>query len=217
MHSRVLTIALAVGLVLCLLALGPTLGTLRLPGNQQGYEPAQPVAYSHRLHAGELQMDCRYCHSGSDVSRHAGIPAAQVCMNCHRFVTAPWGAVKAEAEQAQSEGREPRRVVSPELQKLYDALGLGEDMQPAAGAKPRPIAWTRVHRLPDFVAFDHRAHAAGEVPCETCHGPVATMERMRQVSDLSMGWCISCHRQPGRFVVASRQLEPSLDCSACHY
>src|SRR5512146_3397479 len=101
--SPLLTMVLLVVVAFALLAVIPNLGAVHLPGNQLGYEPPQPIAFSHRLHAGELQVACVYCHSGADRSRHAGVPPANVCMNCHRYVTAPLGAVRAEDEQAKQE------------------------------------------------------------------------------------------------------------------
>lgn len=217
MNPRLWTLVLAVGLGFALCALLPRLNAFHLPGNQQGYEPVQPIAYSHRLHAGELKIDCQYCHSGAARSRHAGIPAADVCMNCHKFVTASWGAVRAEDEQAKQEGRKPRRVISPELRKLYDALGLDEDLQPDPDQAPRPIEWVKVHNLPDFVYFDHRPHVAAEVTCQTCHGPVETMERVSQAADLSMGWCVNCHRKEGAEFATRLHPDASVDCASCHY
>ena len=99
--SPVMTITLLVGIGFALLATIPNLSAVRLPGNQIGYEPTQPIAFSHRLHAGELQVACVYCHSGAERSRHAGIPAAGTCMNCHRFISATRGAVRAEEALAQ--------------------------------------------------------------------------------------------------------------------
>ena len=98
MSSRILTIVLLVGVALTGALAIQSLASWRLPGNQQGYEPVQPIAYSHRLHAGELQIDCQYCHFGSTKSRHAGVPPTQVCMNCHGIVTSSWGAVREEDE-----------------------------------------------------------------------------------------------------------------------
>src|SRR6266545_6775506 len=103
MRSRIVTIILATGVAFSLWLLATRAGVFHLPGNQQGYEPVQPIAYSHRLHAGELQIQCQYCHFGADKSRHAGIPPASVCMNCHKFVTASLGALRAEDELAQNE------------------------------------------------------------------------------------------------------------------
>src|SRR5450759_5847234 len=127
--SAFLTLVLLTALAFSLLVLVPKFSAYALPGNQLGYEPAQPIAFSHRLHAGELQVQCLYCHSGAEKSRHAGIPATNVCMNCHRFVSAPLGEIRAEDELAKKEKREPRRVVSPEIPKIYDALALKEKMQ----------------------------------------------------------------------------------------
>jgi len=197
----------------------------RPPNLHQGYAPEQPVAYSHRLHAGELGMDCLYCHSGARTSRHAGIPPTGVCMRCHATVSAGFDAVLEERSAAEAEGREPRRIVSPEIAKIYAAMGLDEDLRPLAGGG-RPIPWVRVHALPDFVAFDHSVHVARGLACATCHGPVQAMERVRQESDLSMGWCVSCHRErtaePGLVLEgADGRLAAgehvSTDCGACHY
>ncbi len=217
MGNRITTFLLLTGLGFVGLLLAARLAATRLPGDHQGYEPAQPISYSHRLHAGELKIDCLYCHSGAEKSRHAGIPAASTCMNCHRYVSAPLGAVRAEEELAQREKREPRRVVSPEIQKIYDALALNPQLQPDPARAPRPLQWIAVHKLPDFVYFDHRAHVGAGVQCQQCHGPVQTMERVRQVADLSMGWCVNCHRTAGSSGVSLRKTAASTDCSTCHY
>jgi len=199
---------------------------VHLPGDHTGFSPEQPIAYSHALHAGELGIDCLYCHYGARSSPVAGIPPASVCMNCHKAVTARWDDVLQEKALAKQEGREPRRIISPELRKLYDALGLDDNLEPRPGVEPRPIQWVRVHDLPDYVAFDHRVHVARGVECQTCHGPVETMERIRQESSLSMGWCIECHRinspqgegalPPG---LGHPRVNPHVttDCAACHY
>ncbi len=213
MGSRLLTGVLVVGLLLSLFLLVPQLSALRLPGDQRGYEPRQPIAFSHRLHAGELQVGCLYCHAGAERSRHAGIPAAGVCMNCHRFVTAPLGAIRAEDDLARREGRKPRPVISAELRKLYDALALDENMQRDPRKEPRPLAWIKVHNLPDFVYFDHRPHVGAGVTCQRCHGPVERMERVRQEQSLTMGWCVNCHREASR----AGAVAASIDCSTCHY
>ena len=217
MTQRLVTIVLGVALALSALTLAPRVLAWRLPGNNAGYEPKQPIAFSHRLHAGELQMSCLYCHSGAESSRHAGVPAANVCMNCHRFVTAPSIAVRAEDDAAQKQNRAPQHIVSPELQKLYDALALDTKMQRDPARHPTPIVWTKVHNVPDFVYFDHRAHVSVGVACQQCHGPVETMERMRQNATLTMGWCINCHRDATTNGINGKPVNASLDCVTCHY
>jgi hypothetical protein len=217
MRQRIITIVLVIGIAGAVLLMVPWVGALHLPGNQQGYEPVQLIQFSHRLHAGEMQISCLYCHSGAEKSRHAGIPSANVCMNCHRVVTAPIGVVRHEDEVAQKEGREPRRITSPEIQKLYAALALDAKLQPDPAHQQRPIQWTKVHNVPDFVYFDHRPHVAAGVDCQTCHGPVETMERVKQINDLSMGWCVNCHRQSNVTGVAGKKVIAPTDCSACHY
>lgn len=151
-----------------------------LVGSQQGYEPAQPIPFSHALHAGEYEIDCLYCHSGAERSRYAGVPAVSVCMNCHSQV----------------------KKDSPVIRELANAVETGT-----------PIRWVRVHRFPDHAYFSHASHvAAGGLACQTCHGPVQTMVRVKQVETMSMGWCLDCHRR-----TADRgQVRPPTDCVACH-
>lgn len=187
-----------------------------MPGNDIGYAPAQPLRYSHRLHAGELGIGCAYCHSGVERSRHAGIPPLSVCMNCHQFISAPLGAIKAEQEQAKTENRPVRRIVSPDIHALYAAQGLNDEGKPDPNLQPTAVEWVKVHDLADFVYFDHRRHVNGGVECQECHGPVDTMEVMRQTNDLSMGWCLDCHRRLEGTTRKNHALHPSLDCMNCH-
>jgi hypothetical protein len=215
--ARAAAAVLLLGLALSVLALVPRLWGTPLPGNQRGYEPSQPIAFSHRLHAGELEMSCLYCHADAEKGRHAGIASATVCMNCHRFVTAPTRDIRAEAELAKEEKRPPRTIVSPELDKLYTALGVDDKFQPDPAKPTTPIRWVKVHNLPAFTRFDHGAHVGAGVDCKHCHGPVETMERVRQAEDLSMGWCVGCHRDAGANGVAGRAVHPSNDCSTCHH
>jgi hypothetical protein len=215
LKKHLLTYVLLAGLVASLIALGVHLRGFALPGNQQGYEPVQPIAFSHRLHAGSLEINCLYCHFAAAKGPHAGIPPASLCMNCHRQVTASWEVTRAEAEKARQEGRPPNRIASPEVQKLYDALALNETGQPVPGKAPQPIRWFRVHNLPEYTRFDHRAHVHAKVTCQECHGPVQTFEVMRQSADLSMGWCVRCHKEHRE--VDGRKVSPSTDCAVCHY
>jgi hypothetical protein len=215
-HARPLLVLLTAGLVLGLVVVVQG-AQFAGPGNHAGYEPDQPVAFSHALHAGDLQIACLYCHSGAERSRHAGVPSDAVCMNCHRFVAAPLTALREEEERAKAAGEKPRALVSSEIAKLYAAQGLDEAGKPVEGRAPVPIRWTRVHDLPDHAFFDHRSHVGAGVACETCHGPVDTMTRVRQHADLSMGWCVNCHRTanatglPGGGLAAA-----GTDCTTCH-
>ena len=127
-------------------------------------------------------------------------------MNCHERVTT---SLKAQQQAEPTE--------SPELRKLYDALALDDVLAPIEGKSPKPIAWQRIHRLPDFVYFDHRAHFAASVSCEQCHGAVETMDRVRQVETLAMGWCVNCHRDVNVTGMAGKQVHASIDCVTCHF
>jgi len=121
---------------------------------------------------------------------------------------------RARNEQ-QKRAQQP--VESPELRKLYNALALDQELMPIPGQEPKPIAWKRIHKLPDFVYFDHRAHIAATVRCQTCHGPIETMERVRQFETLTMGWCVNCHRDVNVNGVNGKQVHASIDCVTCHY
>ena len=217
MDSKTLTVLLLIGLAINVPVLAWKLYSLPLPGNNIGYEPAQPIAFSHRLHAGELTIGCQYCHTGADKSRHAGLPALTVCMNCHKNVSAPWADVKAEMDDATAQGRKPRAVVSPEIRKLYAAMGCDEKGARDPSRRIEAVAWTRVYAAPDFVYFDHRFHVNSGLECQQCHGTVEAMDRVRQVPDMSMGWCIQCHRDNDGKEMQGRVLHPSTNCYSCHY
>lgn len=200
-----------------------TTGDVRTLSNQEGYEPVQPIAFSHRLHAGEMGIDCAFCHTGTLRSRHAGLPATETCYGCHRFIQASSNDVRAEREMAKKEGRAERVVVSPEIRKIYGALALDENLEPDSARRARPIEWIKVHNVGDFVFFDHHKHINGGVECGRCHGPVETMERIRQTVDMNMGWCISCHRKENLAfntdVTMQKYVEEKagIDCAKCHY
>jgi hypothetical protein len=110
--------------------------------------------------------------------------------------------------------------MSPEIRKLYDAFDWTDEGEPRGG-ETHPIEWVRIHQLPDFAVFDHRAHVAAEVPCQKCHGPIETMERVRQSESLAMGFCVNCHRLPaaaaGTLADAAQHPQASTDCATCHY
>lgn len=188
---------------------GSALGLyVALPENlKTGYTPVQPVPYSHKLHAGDLGMDCLYCHSSANKSGYAAVPATEVCMNCHVRV----------------------KPQSPRLLPVRESYNSG-----------KPIPWVRIHRLPDFVFFNHQAHVTAGVSCMTCHGRVDQMVEVKQVEPLTMAWCLECHRAPaanirppeevtnfnwrpdgdaavvGKEIMQARGINPPQHCSGCH-
>lgn len=180
-----------------------------------GYQPEQPVPYSHETHVDKLGMDCQYCHTNVESSKWANVPATQTCMTCHSQIT---------AEQVQAN--------TPKLWKLRQSW-----------AQKEPIEWTKVHHLPDYAHFSHAAHVNKGVGCETCHGRIDKMgaEGVYQAEPLSMGWCLDCHRQPEKYLrpneevttmgytqpanfiehnlerIKEEGIQPPTNCSACHY
>jgi len=175
-----------------------------------GYAPEQPIKYSHKLHAGDLGIDCRYCHFNVETSSHATIPTTETCMNCHAVV------------------KSGPKTGSSEIAKIH-----------ASFTENKPIEWVKVHQLPDYVYFDHSRHVNSGVSCVTCHGRVDQMEVVHQVEPLSMGWCLDCHRAPdanlrpkelvtkmdwkaenaletGRIIREAYHIRPGEDCSTCH-
>ena len=217
MHRIIITIVLLIGLCYSLIVLAYGLADWRLPDNQRGYSPPQPISYSHRLHAGELGIDCRFCHTAAAHGQHAGIPSTDVCMKCHKFVTSSFDVLQEEITQADKEKRKPTPIVSAELQKLYDSLGLEDPKLPNPDAAAKSIEWVKIHNLPDFVSFNHSAHVTAGVECQKCHGPVESMERVRQFESLSMGWCVSCHRESTEKGIGGHAVNASLNCSVCHH
>ncbi len=165
-----------------------TYGYLMQVGVDQGYAPIQPIHYSHKIHAGANQIECKYCHSSARVSKHSGIPSLNVCMNCHEYIAEYNG-------EEDLENGYTRDFYTNEIKKLYSAVGWDEENQVYTG-NTKPVKWVRIHNLPDFVYFNHAQHAqVAKIECQTCHGPVEEMEIMYQYSPLTMGWCIDCHRE----------------------
>lgn len=180
-----------------------------------GYAPVQPVPYSHKLHAGELGIDCRYCHIGVEKTAHAQVPPTQVCMNCHAQIKG------ANYDKA----TESNPLLAPVLASFQTDL---------------PVPWVRVHKIPDYAFFDHSRHVNRGVGCESCHGRIDQMEVVYQAQPLSMAWCLECHRSPESFLrpvdqvtkmgytpegeqiaagLALKQqmnINPPQDCSGCH-
>lgn len=166
-------------------------GTLFSVGVDQGYQPVQPIAFSHKIHAGENKVDCQYCHSSAKHSKHSGIPSVNVCMNCHKNI-----AEVAEGTEVEYNGVILRKnELDKEIQKIYDAAGWDAENLEYTG-ETNPIKWIRIHNLPDHVNFVHAQHVTvAGVDCKQCHGPVEEMDEMYQYSPLTMGWCIDCHRE----------------------
>ncbi len=149
-------------------------------GVQTGYQPVQPIKFSHQLHAGTNQIECQYCHSGAWKSKNATIPSLNVCMNCHKYVQA--------TEKYDGE-------ISPEISKIYAALDYNPETQ-AYGPDTRPIEWIRIHNLPDLAYFNHSQHVkVAGIDCQKCHGPIQEMAEVYQYAPLTMKWCINCHKE----------------------
>ncbi|MBV5262403.1 c-type cytochrome, partial [Synechococcus moorigangaii CMS01] len=158
---------------------------------ENAYQPEQPIAFSHKLHAGDNQIDCNYCHSSARHSKTSGIPSANVCMNCHMYVDGSEIVDAATGELKYGGDR------SPEIQKIYAAIGWDPEKRIyIEDYEKKPIKWIRIHNLPDLAYFNHSQHVtAGNIECQTCHGPVQEMEEVYQHAELTMGWCINCHRE----------------------
>jgi hypothetical protein len=174
-----------------------------------GYMPVQPVAYSHAIHAGQLGLDCRYCHSAVEKSWYANLPASSVCMNCHSQVLKD----------------------DPKLALVRESYASGTT-----------IPWVQIHKLPDYVYFNHSVHVTRGIGCVECHGPINQMDEVYQAKPLSMSFCLDCHRDPaakirpldkvtdldwkpdspekqladGTRMVHDQKVESLQNCSACH-
>ncbi len=157
-------------------------------GRSKNYQPVQPIFYSHKVHAGINQINCQYCHIGVYQGKQATIPSVNICMNCHQAINEYKGPKLYTEDGAEVNGTE-------QIKELYKYAGY-EDGKPWDASKAKPIEWARIHNLPDHVYFNHAQHVkAGQVQCQTCHGEIQKMDEVKQFTDLSMGWCINCHRE----------------------
>ena len=162
-------------------------GYLMQVGVDQGYKPIQPIHFSHKIHAGDNQIECKFCHSSARVSKTSGIPSLNVCMNCHKSIS--------EVAESTATEEYTKEFYDGEIAKLYDAVGWDVAEQAYTG-ESEPVKWVRIHNLPDFAYFNHSQHVTvAGIACQTCHGPVQEMEIMYQNAPLTMGWCINCHRE----------------------
>lgn len=152
-----------------------------------GYQPEQPILYSHKVHVGQLGMDCRYCHTTVQQAAQASIPPTATCINCH---SRKYGIL---------------RETSPKIALLQERF-YGSERFPRGS----PMPWIRVHDLPGYVYFNHSAHTTRGVRCVTCHGRVDRMDEVYQAKPLSMSWCLECHRNPGPNLVPKDRLDTLL-------
>ena len=159
-------------------------------GRSKDYQPVQPIYYSHKVHAGANQISCLYCHGGAQAGKHSNIPSINVCMNCHMAINEYTGEKIYNEEGVEVNG-------TAEIQKLYKYAGYDPAVNKNWDAsKAKPIEWVKIHNLPDHVYFNHSQHVvAGKQACQTCHGEIQKMGEVKQFADLSMGWCINCHRE----------------------
>ncbi len=234
-------------------------------GNFQGYEPDQPIAYSHKLHAGKLKISCLYCHFGAEKSKHAGIPPVNVCMNCHVKIKQRDGESLAIYQDVIKDSNLKKQIAKKSKSEDFDIEEFMEKMKDKSKSKAivkaveervkksaseiqkiykamydkKSIEWTKVHNLPDFVYFNHSQHVivGGErilgrpiksdedlkKTCFKCHGPIDTMDKVKQYSSLSMGWCLDCHKStktPGKKDAKPDETVAHFggkNCSRCHY
>ena len=198
-------------------------------GVDQNYAPVQPIHFSHRIHAGSNGVDCKYCHSAARVSKNAGIPSLNVCMNCHKNIS--------EVADTTATAEHSKAFYDGEIQKLYDAVGWDKSLQKYTG-KTNPVKWVRIHNLPDFAYFNHSQHVTvGGIECQKCHGEVQTYEIQKQFAPLTMGWCVNCHRETNVKVEGNAYYDKihqelskkygkekltvsdmgGLECGKCHY
>lgn len=209
-------------------------GWMSQVGVDQGYMPVQPIHYSHRIHAGENAIECKYCHSSARVSKHSGIPSLNICMNCHKSIAEVAG---PESEYTSVTEDYSKDFYDKEIQKLYKAVGWDEATQSYTG-ETQAVEWVRIHNLPDFAYFNHSQHVSvAGIECQKCHGPVQEMEIMYQHAPLTMGWCINCHRETNVKIEGNPYYEEihaqlakqygvekvtaaqmgGLECGKCHY
>ena len=230
-YARNQFLVLVTAILLLLSGAWVVYGYLMQVGVDQNYAPIQPIHYSHKIHAGENGIDCKYCHSAARTSKNGGIPSLNVCMNCHKNIAEFEGSTDSTYVEYTKE------FYTAEIQKLYDAVGWDKEKQMYTG-KTKPVKWVRIHNLPDFVYFNHSQHVTvAGIECQKCHGPVEDYEIMKQFAPLTMGWCIDCHRETNVKMEGNAYYEKihaelakkygkdkltaaemgGLECGKCHY
>lgn len=147
-----------------------------------GYQPEQPVGFSHQIHAGQLGIDCRYCHTHVEEAGHSNVPTTSTCMNCHGGEEGEWSYFNTNLATA--------HFKNADLKTLREAY-----------AEERPVEWAKIHKLPDYAHFNHAVHVNAGVSCYSCHGRIDQMEVVYQAHSLSMAWCLDCHRNPGEHLI----------------
>jgi len=211
-------------------------GWMMQVGVDQGYAPVQPIHFSHKIHAGDNKIDCKYCHSSARVSKTSGIPSLNVCMNCHKSIYQYAGNPEGPSAEDLAAGH-TNEFYTAEIKKLYKAVGWDEENQSYTG-ETQPVQWVRIHNLPDFAYFNHSQHVSvAGVACQTCHGPVEEMEVVEQFAPLTMGWCVNCHRETNVKIEGNAYYEAiheelskkygveqltaammgGIECGKCHY
>jgi cytochrome c553 len=157
-------------------------------GRNEKYQPEQPIYFSHKVHPGQNQISCLYCHGPAFEGKQATIPSVNVCMNCHMNIAEYEGPAIYKEDGSEVNG-------TAEIRKLYDYAGW-DPQQGKYVKEGKPIPWVKIHTLPDHVYFNHSQHTkVGQVQCQTCHGEITAMNEVYQATDLSMGWCVNCHRE----------------------
>ena len=182
--------------IIILLGFGAWLTNASEFGRQKNYMPKQPIFYSHKVHAGINQINCLYCHTGAEKGRFASVPSTNVCMNCHKQINEYTGAEEHPLLTLEGEKVDGTK----EIHKLYEYAGWDKDKKAykkdaQGNILATPIPWVKIHNLPDHVYFNHSLHVvSGKVACQRCHGNIEEMDEVYQYGDLSMGWCVNCHR-----------------------
>ena len=163
------------GMIAAVGLIGLVLGYYANAAFYPGTTPEQPINFSHRIHAGDFEIPCMYCHTQARRSISAGVPSVNKCVGCHNEIATD----------------------RPQIRKVINYFENKE-----------PIPWVKVHDLPDFVYFPHKRHVQADVACQTCHGPVETMEKVTRMAPVKMGECLACHKE--------NEVEHGLDCWTCH-
>ena len=182
--DHILRIRLPVTIFIAVASFAVTYFASRAERDSIGYAPEQPIKFSHKLHAGDMKIDCQYCHTGVEKSRHAMVPPVSTCMNCHTIA----------------------RKDKPEIQKLTAYYNEG-----------KALHWKRIHKVPDFVYFNHSVHVNKGIDCVNCHGDVKQMEVVSQVNSFAMASCLDCHRNAHAKLSNIEGINKGPDnCWACH-
>lgn len=171
-----------------------------------GYQPEQPIPYSHKLHVSEIGIDCRYCHYDVETSKHASVPPTEVCMNCHDVIKKDSPAILKLRESY----AEDKPIEWVKVNQMPDYAYFDHSAHVNKG-----VSCVSCHGRVDQMDVVHQVEPLSMGFCLDCHrNPEPHLRPKDKVTDL--GWTSDNQAELGKYLKEAYHVNPREDCSACH-